>query len=93
MQRCLNMRCRAVLPLPSLPTPSEGVAFRRISLLLPKELETTTLDTGIRESRFNEFTSGCTLFFKRLKISNLQIMLHIWHVSKEGGCAVRFITI
>ena len=45
------------------------------------------------ESHFNEFTSGCTRFFNRLKISNLQIILHICPISKEGGCAVRFVTI
>ena len=42
---------------------------------------------------FNEFTSGCTLVFNNLKISSLQIILHIWSISKEGGCAVRFVTI
>ena len=30
----------------------------------------------------NEFTSRCTSFFNRLKISNLQNGLHIWLVSK-----------
>ncbi len=26
---------------------------------------------------FNEFTSGCTQFFKQVKINNLQNLLHI----------------
>ena len=59
------------------PTPSEGVKRRSPSPRAP-------------ESHFNEFTSGCTRFFNRLKISNLQIILHIWPISKEGGCAVHF---
>ena len=48
---------------------------------------------GYPESHFDEFTSWCTLFFNPLKISRLQILLHIWLISKEGGCAVRFVTI
>ena len=69
-----------------------GCVFSCISLLLPKEYGALTLAAGT-ERHFNEFTSGCTRFFNRLKISNLQIILHIWLVSKEGGCAVRFVTI
>ena len=40
------------------PTPSEGVVDAH-------------LRCGYQESYFNEFTSGCTLFFNRLKISGL----------------------
>ena len=63
-------------------TPSEGVVFSGISLLLPKEYGTLTLATDIRRSILNEFTSWCTRFYNRLKISSMQILLHIWLLSK-----------
>ena len=85
------------------PTPSEGVRdahprhghqraiFAENLPSTPSEgVENAHHRYGYTESRFNEFTSGCTLSFNRLKISGMQMKLHIWPVSKGGGCAVRF---
>ena len=47
----------------------------------------------VPESHFNEFTSGCTRFYNRLKISGLRKLLHIRPVSKESECAAHFVTI
>ena len=63
-------------------TPSEGVVFSGISLLLPKEYGTLTLATDTRRAILNEFTSWCACFYNRLKISSMQILLHIWLLSK-----------
>ena len=46
--RCLCMRCGAVFRLPFLLTPSEGVGFLRISLLLRKEWNSCSMPTVAR---------------------------------------------
>ena len=74
-------------------TPSEGVAFPRHFPTPSEGVGNAHHRYGYPENYFDEFTSGCTLFFNRLKISDLQILLHIRPVAKESECAARFVTI
>ena len=52
-------------------TPSEGVVFPRHFPTPSEGVVDAHLRCGYQESCFNEFTSGCTLFFNCLKISGL----------------------
>ena len=74
-------------------TPSEGVAFSRLFPTPSEGVGDAHHRYGYPENYFDEFTSWCTLIFNRLKISGLQIPLHIRPVAKESECAARFVTI
>ena len=78
-------------------TPSEGVEnahshYRYRRAIFAENLSCTPSEGvgnahhryGYPENYFDEFTSGCTLIFNRLKISGLQILLHIRPISKES---------
>lgn len=84
---------KAILAVNLSCTPSEGLVFFRHFHTPSEGVRDATLATGTRRAILNEFTSGCNLFCNRLKISGLQMLLHIWLLSKGGGCAARFVTI